>query len=182
MRRSLFSIVAGLIMLLGLLGTGRLPGVAWAQTATPTADGMPPGISAQPLALGHVAALPAAPADFLLIRYTLAPGASVLIDPNDPSLTLAYIESGTLTVRFDGPLTVARASAMAALTTPGAMGMPATEHIPAGVTATLQAGDSAIGPPNVGGMLRNAGTVPVVMLNANLAPSQMGTPAATPSA
>jgi hypothetical protein len=85
-------------------------------------------------------------------------------------------------VRFDGPLTVTRASAMNAMATPGAMAMPATEQIPAGTTGTLQAGDSVISPPNLGGTLRNAGTAPVVVLNAIISPSQMGPSAATPAA
>jgi hypothetical protein len=182
MRRWTPPLVLGLVVLLGLILTGRLSGIARAQTAAPTADGMPLGVSAQPLGLGHVATLPAAPADLLLIRFTVAPGASVPIDPNDPSLTLASIESGTLTLRFDGPLTVTRASAMTAMATPGAMAMPATEQIPAGTTATLRAGDSVIGPPNVGGTLRNAGTEPVVVLNAIISPEQMGPLAATPPA
>jgi quercetin dioxygenase-like cupin family protein len=168
------------LAVVGLVGTGHLPAVV-AQSGTPMAEGMPPGVSAQPLGLGHVETLPAAPADLLLIRFTLAPGASVPIDPNDPSLTVASIESGTLTMRFDGPMTVTRASAMTAMATPGAMGMPATEQIPAGTTATLHAGDSVISPPNVGGILSNAGTEPVVVLNAIISPSAMGTPVATPA-
>lgn len=172
----------GLVGLLGLILFGPVFGLTRAQTATPAADAMPPGVSAQPLGLGHVDTLPAAPADLLLIRFTVAPGASVPIDPNDPSLTLAYIESGTLTMRFDGPLTVTRAGAMNAMATPGTMAMPATEQIPAGTTATLQAGDAVVGPPNVGGTLSNAGSEPVVVLNAIISPSQMGPSAATPAA
>jgi quercetin dioxygenase-like cupin family protein len=182
MRRWTFPRGLALVVLVGLVLVGPVFGLARAQPATPAADEMPPGVTAQPLGLGHVDALPAAPADLLLIRFTVAPGASVPIDPNDPSLTLAFIESGTLTVRFDGPLTVTRASTMTAMATSGAMAMPATEQIPAGTTGTLRAGDAVISPPNIGGTLRNAGTEPVVILNAIISPSQMGMPAATPAA
>jgi quercetin dioxygenase-like cupin family protein len=174
-------LVVSVLAVVGLVGTGHLP-IVVAQSGTPMAEGMPPGVTAQPLGGGHVDTLPAAPADLVLIRFTLAPGASMPIDPNDPSLALAYIESGTLTVQFASPLTVTRASAMNAMATPGASGMPATEQIPAGTTGTLQAGDSVIGPPNVGGTLSNAGTAPVVVLTAIISPSTMGTPAAPPAA
>jgi hypothetical protein len=62
MRRWTFPLGLGLVVSLGPTLAGRVPGIARAQTATPMADGMPPGVSAQPLGLGHVDALPAAPA------------------------------------------------------------------------------------------------------------------------
>jgi hypothetical protein len=73
MRRWTCALMLGLFVLLGLVLTGRPAASARAQTATPAADGMPPGVSAHPLGLGHVDTLPAAPADLLLIRFTVAP-------------------------------------------------------------------------------------------------------------
>jgi hypothetical protein len=180
MRRSLLLVVLTLAVI-GLAGSGRLP-TAIAQSGTPMAGG-PSGPGQAALAVGHVQTLPPAPADLALVRFTLQPGESAPIDKTDPSLALAYIESGTLTVRFDAPLTVTRASAMTTMATPGAMGMPATEQIPANTSGTLNAGDSVVGLPYVGGELRNDGTTPVVILAAEIAPSGMGTPmAATPTA
>jgi hypothetical protein len=180
--RRLLPLVVLMLAVVGVVSAGRLPS-AIAQSSTPLAGGTPmPGQEA--LAVGHVQELPPAPADLALFRFTLQPGESASIDQTDPSLALAYVEAGTLTVRFDRPLTVTRANAIRAMmATPEAMGMPATEQIPANATGTLNAGDSVVGLPYVGGELRNDGTTPVVILAALISPSEMGTPmAATPAA
>lgn len=99
-------------------------------------------------------------------------------DPNDPSLALAYLESGTLTIRLAAPIAITRAAMLA---TPSEMA-PRPEPVAAGATATLNAGDSVVGPPKVGGELRNTGTTPAVLLLAIVGPSGMSAPAATPAA
>jgi hypothetical protein len=142
---------------------------------------LPPGIDAQPLAVGSSPTLPAAPADLILVRLTLQPGAVLPNDPNDPSLALAYVESGTVTLHYTDALTITRAAAIAALATPAAT-MPGPEAVAAGASATLTVGDSFVSPANSGGDLRNEGTTPAVLLAAIIGPSQMGAPAATPAA
>jgi hypothetical protein len=182
MRRPAVSrwLIALAVVALALL-TRVAPSVT-AQSATPQAGmALPPGVTFTALALGQVAALPAAPADLGLFRLTLAPGASYAISANDPSLALVSIEAGTLTFKSNGPTTVTRAAAMLAMATPGAAMMPATETIPANTSATLNAGDSLLGLPNVAADLTNAGTQPVSVLVALVAPS-MGAPMATPAA
>jgi quercetin dioxygenase-like cupin family protein len=151
-----------------------------AQAATPAADMLPPGVSAQPLAFGSVPSLPS-PADLVLVRFTLQPGAVLPSDPTDPSLGLLYVESGTLTVQLAAPLQITRAATVAMFATPNAA-IPGPELVAAGATATLRPGDSAVGPPHVGGNVRNTGRSPAVLLLASIAPSEMGTLAATPAA
>ena len=178
-RRSI-PLLAVAIVLVGLILIGRQPGGTFAQQATPGAPMFPPGVTAQPLAVGPGLPLPS-PADLVLVRLTIAPGASLPNDPTDPSLALVYVESGTLTLHITTPLTITRAAAMATLATPEAA-FPAPEQVAANATATLNAGDSIVAPPNAGGDVRNEGNAPVVLLAAILAPSGMGTPEATPAA
>ena len=181
MRRFLPLLVVAL-GLIALIGSGRLTIPAQAQSATPMAGPeLPPGIDAQPLAVGSSPTLPAAPADLVLIRLTLQPGAVLPNDPQDPTLALAYVESGTVTLHYTNALTVTRAAALATLSTPEAA-FPAPEQVAANATATLQTGDSFVSPANSGGDLRNEGTTPAVLLAAIIGPSQMGAPAATPAA
>jgi len=178
-RRSLPLVVIALV-LVGSILIGRQPGGTVAQAATPAGPMFPPGVTAQPLAVGPGLPLPS-PADLVLVRLTIAPGATLPNDPNDPSLALVSVESGTLTLHFTTPLTITRAAAMATLATPEAA-FPAPEQVAAGATAKLAVGDSVIAPPNAGGDVRNEGNVPVVLLAAIVAPSGMGTPEATPAA
>ena len=178
-RRSL-PLVFVAIALVGSILIARQPGGTFAQEATPSAPMFPPGVTAQPLAVGPGLPLPST-ADLVLVRLTIAPGTTLPNDPNDPSLALVYVESGTLTLHFTTPLTITRAAAMATLATPEAA-FPAPEQVAAGATAKLAVGDSVIAPPNAGGDVRNEGNVPVVLLAAIVAPSGMGTPEATPAA
>jgi quercetin dioxygenase-like cupin family protein len=179
MRRRSFPLIV--LALVGLVLTGRWPSQpVRAQDATPSAGMFPPGVTAQPLAVAPGLPL-SSPSDLVLVRLTIAPGTVFPNDPNDPSLALVYVESGTLTLHFTTPLVITRASAMATLATPDAA-FPAPEQVAANATATLNAGDSVVAPPNAGGDVRNEGTAPVVLLAAIVAPSSMGTPAATPTA
>jgi hypothetical protein len=181
MRRWLTLLVVAL-GLVALVGTGRLSAPVRAQDATPLAEmGLPPGVDAQPLGAGLSPTLPATPAELVLVRLTLQPGAILPNDPNDPSLALAYVESGTVTLHYTNALTITRAAAIAALATPEAT-MPGPEPVAAGASATLTVGDSFVSPANSGGDLRNEGTTPAVLLAAVINPFQMGTPEATPAA
>jgi len=183
-RRSvLLSVVA--VVLLALVAAGRLPGAA-AQDATPPAGeflDLPEGVAFELLGLGVAEELPAAPADFVLVRFTLDPGASFPIEEADPSVALVYVEAGAFTVRVEAPMTIIRAAFIAAIATPGAVeegAVPPPEEVAAGVEFTLAAGDSAVFPPNVAGEARNDGAEPAVALLAFVGPPEDGE--ATPAA
>ena len=162
MRRLLFVLVV--VISLGL--TGQLAGRTGAQS-TPEAAPFPPGVTAEPLALG-IAVLPGE-TDFGLFRWTLEPGTVFTESPLDPAVALVYVEAGSLTVDFAAPLTITRGTAIEVLATPG-VAMPAPEVIPAEEVAILGAGDSTVIPLHALGELRNEGTEPVVFLTALVTP------------
>lgn len=173
MRRASLPLALVAIVLVGVLLTGRLPvhGVR-AQDATPSADLLPPGVNAHLLAFGFAPSLPA-PADLVLMRFTLQPGAVLPSDPNDPSLGLVYVESGSVTLQLDAPLHITRAAMVAMLATPNAA-FSGPEQVAANARGTLNMGDSVVGPPNVGGEVRNTGSGPAVLLLAGIASSETG--------
>ena len=183
MRRFAVPIPVLAVALLGLLAAGRPGAGTVAQEATPAAEEefeLPEGVSFEALGYGTAEALPPAPAEFVLFRFGLEPGASFDLDPGDPSLALAYVEAGALTVRVDAPMTVLRAAGA------GTPFPEETEEVAAGTEFTLEAGDSALFPPHVAGVVRNDGAEPVAVLVANVGPlegDEEGTPAAgTPTA
>ena len=164
---SLFAVV-----LLGIVAV-RVQPVASAQEATPAAEEyMPEGITFEPMAFAPGIPLPA-PGDLSIARVSLEPGTGVPNEEGDPSYALAVIESGTLTLRQDGPLVVTRAGALQAAMREEEAGRPSapeTEAIAAGQEVTLQAGDTVLFPPNVGGELRNDGQERTVVLVAFVGP------------
>jgi quercetin dioxygenase-like cupin family protein len=162
--------VATLVLATTLAGPLVSPG-AIAQDASPASEsGPPPGLVDETLAVGLTEALPEVPAIVLMQRVTIAPGADIPSSPDDPGFSFFRIESGTLTVQTDSPLSVVRAAALAeALATPGTM--PTMEDISADTKFTLAAGDSVTFPPGVGGGLRNDGSEPVVMLTTQIFPA-----------
>ena len=166
------------LVLVGLLVAGRGDPLALAQEGTPPAEEefeLPEGVAFIPLGYGTAEKLPAAPADLLLARFTLEPGAGFDLDANDPSVALVYVEAGTLTVQVDAPIRVTRAAALAAFATPEAMATPpAPEEVAAGTAFTLAAGDSAVFPPNVAGEVRNEGAEGVAGLVALVEPREGG--------
>jgi quercetin dioxygenase-like cupin family protein len=168
---------------IGLLAAGRVAPGAAAQEATPPAgaEEVPAGVTFEPLGFGTADELPAAPADFVLVRLTVEPGAGFPIEADDPSVALAYVEAGALTVTVDAPIRVTRAATIAAFATPGAAeagAVPGPEEVAAGAEFTLAAGDSAFFPANVPGEVRNDGQERAVALVAILAPPEaMATPA-----
>ena len=179
----LVSVIA--LVLLGLVLTDRAH-TTTAQDATPPSDEEFAGVSFAPIAFGTTTELPAAPADLILIRVTLEPGAVLPGSVEDPEAVLISVESGTLTLRAEEPVTVFRAATIAAFATPFAIEQVPPEEVAAGTEFTLSQGDSFLYPPNVAGELRNDGTEPVVALVALVAPAETdedGTPAAgTPAA
>lgn len=159
------------VMVFGIsLAVGAATG-AVAQDASPAAEGGPPaGLTDKILAAGLATEFPAAPAVMLMQRVTIAPGADISGDAADPTMSFFLMESGALEITVSKPLTVIRAAALAtALQTPGTM--PETEEIAAGTAFTLEAGDSVLIPPGVGGSLRNDGTEPVIILATQIFPA-----------
>jgi hypothetical protein len=169
-----------LVLVVGLGLSGSLAGRTVAQSGTPEAAPFPPGVTAEPLALG-IGALPDQ-SDFTLIRWTLAPGTAFTDNPLNPATALIIVEAGSLTVDFLAPLTITRGTAIEVLPTPG-VAMPAPEVIPADEVAILGPGDSTVIPLDALGELRNEGTEPVVFLTALVTQPAFAVPTeATPAA
>ena len=184
MRRPPVPLALALAALLALLAGGSAAHTA-AQEGTPPAEGFAlEGVGFFPLGFGTAEELPAAPADLVLVRFTLEPGASIPADAGDPSVALVYVEAGALTAEAGTPVRVTRAAVIAAFATPGAEpeGPPMLEEVAAGTAFTLAAGDSVVLPPNVAAELRNDGQERVVGLAAIVAPPEMGGEAGTPAA
>jgi Cupin domain len=109
---------------------------------------------------------PAGPVRLALLRFTNEPGSVYTGTEDDPSVGLILVESGEMTVRIDGPVTITRASG--------------PEEVAAGTEFTLGPGESFLWPPNVAGEVRNDGQEPAVTLVTYLAPAEEE--AATPMA
>jgi quercetin dioxygenase-like cupin family protein len=141
--------------------------VAIAQEATPAAEEMmPEGITFEPLTVAFGADM-TSPFHLLVARFTLAPGTMLPSEARDPSVGIVLVESGTLTVEIDGPVTVTRGAglgeALAAAEESGDF-TTLTQPVSGGEAVTLEAGDAVYLPGHVAGELRNDGEEPVVML------------------
>jgi quercetin dioxygenase-like cupin family protein len=171
------SLVAVLVMLAVAAGVGgAVFPTARAQDATPASEqaaATPDAGSFRALASGSIELLEPGTANVGFGRITLAPGASVPFDPNDPSAVLVYIASGTVTFRVETEMTVARGVAAG---TP----MPTElEAVAASTEFTLLEGDSALFPPAIAGEARNDGTEEAVAWIVTLA--HLTEAAATPT-
>ncbi len=155
MRRVMVLVSLLAVVLLGGFAVGRLSVATAAQEGTPPADEfeIPEGVAFEPLAFGTAEELPAAPADLVLIRYTIDPEAGFPIEADDPGVALVYVESGALTIQIEAPIQVTRAASD-------------PEEVAAGTAVTLEAGDSVVLSPNVAGEIRNDGDEPAVYLAA----------------
>jgi quercetin dioxygenase-like cupin family protein len=154
-----------------------------AQEATPAVEGfMPEGITFEPVAFAP-GMTPPPTVDLSVARVSFEPGAGFDIDAGDPSYVLAVIESGELTVRLEGVLTVTRAGALAAAMSEeeGGAATPATEEIAAGHEVTLGAGDTVLFPPNVSGAIGNDGQERTVVLAVFVGPPAAMTGEAAPT-
>lgn len=173
MRRAVVVGVALALVLAGWFALGRPGDATGAKQGTPPAEAseVPDGIAFELLGVGTADELPAAPADLSLFRLTLEPGVVLPLDPADPAAALLYVESGTLTLRSDVPLTVRRAS-LPATAVAGGGEEPARESISACAEVALASGDSVVVPPRSGGEVRNDGAGSVVLLIAEVAPRQ----------
>jgi quercetin dioxygenase-like cupin family protein len=168
------------VVLLGVLALHAQP-VAIAQEATPAGVEIG-GVAFEPVALATGIDLPS-PGDLFVARAALDPGGVVPIAANDPALGILLVESGTLTVQVEGPMTVTRGAGLGeAMATAKAAGdfNALMESIPAGQAVTLEAGDAAYIPANVAGEIRNEGQERAVRLAILVLPPEAMTGEATP--
>jgi quercetin dioxygenase-like cupin family protein len=158
MRR--FPVVLSLfaIVLLGIVGV-RVQPVAVAQEATPAAEEMmPEGFTYEQVTFASGIEL-TSPLDLNVFRFGLEPGAAVPVE-DSPGAGILLVESGSLTVEVDGPVTVTRGAGMnEAMATAEATGdfSGLMESVAEGEAVSLEAGDAAYIPGDVPGEIRNEG-------------------------
>ena len=180
MRRS-HVLLPAVVVLMGIVALWGRPG-ATAQEATPA--GVRIGeVAFEPVAFAPALDLPR-PGDLFVGRAVLEPGGVVPIVASDPALGILLVESGTLTVRLDGPMTVTRGAGLGEATTTaqttGDLGA-LMEAVAAGQTVTLAAGDAAYIPAHVAGEIRNESQEPAVRLAILVLPPGTTTGEATPA-
>jgi hypothetical protein len=167
MRRifTLVSVVAVLLALAGALSIRRGPGaLAQDSTQQPGVMQVAPGVMAEEI--------PSQPGRPTVYRLRLAPGASFTADKSESAVSLIYIESGSITATFGGPIGVNR----------GASPSQPAEQIAAGVAFTANAGDFFIAPPHTAVEVHTNGSAPASILVAAVIPPIMGTPVAAAGA
>jgi quercetin dioxygenase-like cupin family protein len=181
MRRFAVSLSVALVIVLGVPALHAQP-PAVAQEATPA--GVEIGdVSFEPVALATNIDLPS-PGDLFVARASLDPGGVVPIEESDPALGILLVESGTLTLQVEGPMTVTRGASLGeAMATAQASGdfRALMESIAAGQVVTLEAGDAAYIPANVAGEIRNEGQEPAVRLAFLVLPPEDMVGEATPA-
>ena len=164
MPRFVVSVSVALVVLLGLVATTGRSTTAQEAFATPGPGEfeIAPGQIGRELAGAILAEPPAAPVYLGLLRFTTAPGSVFIGAAEDPSVGLIFVESGVVTFRLEGPVTITRASG--------------AEEVAAGAEFTLEAGEFFVWPPYMEGEVRNDGQEPAVTLLANLAPEEAAGP------
>jgi hypothetical protein len=163
MRRRTLPLLIAVVALLSFTGLPSLQ-LAVAQEGTPSAGPeLPPGVTAEFLGGAPLAELPANPGLVVLVRLTLEPGAIVPPEPNDPTGAFVVIESGALTARSTGPLTVSRASEEDFI----------LEPVATDTETTLAPRDALYVGPFQSTEVRNEGDEPAVFLLVNILPSDM---------
>jgi hypothetical protein len=181
MRR--FSVLLSLIVvvLLGVLVLSARP-VTIAKEATPAGVKIG-GVTFEPVALATGIDLPS-PGDLLVARAALDAGGMVPIEQGDPALGILLVESGTLTLQLEGPMTVTRRAGLSqAMATAEATGdvSTLTEAVPAGQAVALAAGNAAYIPANVAGEIRNEGQERALRLAILVLPTEGRMGQATPA-
>ena len=175
MLRRTLSLLIAVVALFGLVAP-LSPQRAVAQEGSPVAGPeLPPGVTAEFIGGAPLAELPANPGLVVLVRLTLEPGAILPPEPNDPTGAFVVIESGALTARSTGPLTVSRASEADFI----------MEPVATDTETTLGPGDAVYVGPLQATEVRNDGDEPAVFLLVNILPSDAGEEApltATPAA
>jgi quercetin dioxygenase-like cupin family protein len=177
--RLLLSIVA--VALLGILALHAQP-MAIAQEATP-ANEMIEGGTADLVTLATGVDW-ASPGDLFVVRIGLDPGGRNRIENSDPSAGILLVESGTLTLQVDRPVTVTRGAGLgAAMATAEASGNfgDLMESVNGGEAVTLAAGDAAYISANSAGEFRNDGQERAVALAFIISPAAAMPGEATPT-
>jgi len=177
--RLLLSIAA--VALLGFLALHAQP-VAIAQEATP-ANEMIEGGTADLVTLATGVDW-ASPGDLFVVRIGLDPGGRNRIENSDPSAGILLVESGTLTLQVDRPVTVTRGAGLgAAMATAEASGNfgDLMESVNGGEAVTLAAGDAAYISANSAGEFRNDGQERAVALAFIISPAAAMPGEATPT-
>jgi quercetin dioxygenase-like cupin family protein len=152
---TVMTILMTLLVSSALLITGTAGVSAQEVTPAPGAQAGPPeGVTTRMVASGSLEVLAPGTAFLNFGRFTLAPGAVLLLNPMDPSAALVYPTSGELTFRVEAPMTIARRGAL------GTPVPPEPEAVDANTEFTLRAGDSALFPPLIAGEVRNDGSEP----------------------
>ena len=181
MRRFAVFLSVLVVMLLAGLALHAQP-VAIAQEATPAGVEIG-GVTFEPVTFATGIDVPS-PGDLFVARASLDPGAVVPIEESDPALGILLVESGTLTVQVEGPMTVTRGAGLGeAMATAEATGdfSALMESVTAGQAVTLEAGDAAYIPANVAGEIRNEGQERAVRLAFLVLPPEDMTGEATPA-
>ena len=164
MRRSRVVLSMVVVLLLGGLALHAQP-VTVAQEATPAGEAMEE-VTFESVTFVSGVGLPSF-GDLYVARSTFEPGAAVPIEERDPTFGFLLVESGTLTVQVDLPMTVTRSGELdAAMATAEASGdfSNMLESIAEGEAVTLEAGDAAYIPANSAGEIRNEGQEQAVAL------------------
>lgn len=158
MRRCIICLSVAFVVLLGIAATMGRSTTAQEASATPGPGEfeLAPGQIGRFLTTGLVAEPPEGPLELGLLRVTSEPGSVFAGGADDPSAGLILVESGSLTARLDGPVTITRTTG--------------TEQIPAGTEFTLGPGESLISPPFIDGEYRNDGQETAITLIAFVAP------------
>ena len=161
MRRVVAFLSVFAVVLLGMAGVGASTRTV-AQEATPAAGDMGmEGITFEPLGFAEGIELPS-PADLLVVRFGLEPGAEFAFEASDPTGAMVVVQSGEFTIRVvEVDWSISRGAALQeAMASPEAAGDRSgmVEVVAMGAEGTLAAGDVAWVPGSVTGGVRNAGT------------------------
>ncbi|MDQ3225912.1 MAG: hypothetical protein M3Q50_04685 [Chloroflexota bacterium] len=150
------------IVVIGILMMGG--GAAVAQESTP---GPPDSFELAPGVIADNMVFVEGQENPSLYQLHFAAGVSYPVQAS-PSLELVYLESGTMTVRLDAPVTIAQAD-----TADGS-----SEIVAADTEFTLSAGQYFVLSPGVSGEVRNDGEETATVSIAGVVPGGTATPAA----
>ncbi len=165
MRRFRVGLSLCAVVLLGIVGV-RVQPVIVAQEATPAAEEMmPEGFTYEQVMFASGIEL-TSPLELNVFRFGLEPGTAIPVE-DSPGVGVLVVESGSLAVEVEAPMTVTRGAGMsAAMATAEATGdfNGMMESVAAGDVVTLAAGDAAYIPGDVPGEIRNEGQEPATAL------------------
>ena len=141
------------------------------------------GATFVPLGFAQGVTLPS-PADLIVVRFTVDPGASFPLEASDPTGAMVVVESGAFTIRVEEmSWTITRGEALSAAMESGedADFEASMEEVAMGEEGTLAAGDVAYVPGSVSGEVRNDGQEPAEGLLFLVGPPEAMMSQATPA-